>query len=609
MKDIEKYWQGKMVYHFPNKFKLKLLNLLYIAGFFFIYISLYVIITTPLATGYEISIYDVYPWYFWVAIISSILCGVIIIIIKSLSIENSKLWYLGIFFILFANSLFYLLPIFRGYVIYGQGNIDLLTHIGYIKDIVEVGYTGENMYPILHILIAILIELSRMPIEISTKFFQIFMSILYTYTIYILVLSVSKDKSRSLLSIVFASPLIFSFFFNSLHPSFYSLYFIPLILYFSHGNKITMEKSICILILSFAISFFHPITVLFMIGILFVLNYSLILFNKKKSNSIIKISMIMFVTFFAWYFSFSIILHSFARVSDWLFFEIGQSVSEKYVTKMQFAGLEPFQLLKLIFAQFGAVSIYFLISIIGIMILLYNRYNKNKYIYIYAIQMVFAIFTSAILWFGFFIESNSIRILRLPILILTILNGIIFIELSRMYYPKKNILAIFLILIISITTITSIFNVYFSPITFTANAHLTKMELYGAKWSIEHFNPKQYTTRSYVSVERYKDYLLGKRKTNETEYRVDTKPIPSHFGYDNNISISKVFDFTGIYKQERYMVTNIVDRVHLNAYPENIRYKGHIYNETDFVHLRSDNAVGEIYSNGEFEVWRLYGNK
>jgi len=41
--------------------------------------------------------------------------------------------------------------------------------------------------------------------------------------------------------------------------------------------------------------------------------------------------------------------------------------------------------------------------------------------------------------------------------------------------------------------------------------------------------------------------------------------------------------------------------------PENIRYKTLQYTEEDFVKLEQDPAATQIYANGEFQVWRVYG--
>ncbi len=44
-------------------------------------------------------------------------------------------------------------------------------------------------------------------------------------------------------------------------------------------------------------------------------------------------------------------------------------------------------------------------------------------------------------------------------------------------------------------------------------------------------------------------------------------------------------------------------------YPTNVRDRAHKYEEEDFAKLRQDAATAQLYSNGEYEVWRVYGEQ
>jgi len=50
-----------------------------------------------------------------------------------------------------------------------------------------------------------------------------------------------------------------------------------------------------------------------------------------------------------------------------------------------------------------------------------------------------------------------------------------------------------------------------------------------------------------------------------------------------------------------------LDRVAPLVFPENVRHKCYQWTEKDFAQLRGDIAAAQIYVNGEFEVWRVYG--
>ena len=129
----------------------KIIKIIAIIAFIFIILALMIIARTPPASGYEISIYDAYPWHFWFFIIASIACGICIMVRQAFAEQKSNWWSMGLFIIIFTNLIIILLPVFRGYFISSGG--DEITHLGLIKDIALAGRTGkENIYPISHIL-------------------------------------------------------------------------------------------------------------------------------------------------------------------------------------------------------------------------------------------------------------------------------------------------------------------------------------------------------------------------------------------------------------------------------------------------------------------------
>jgi len=127
-----------------------------IIAFTFIVLILMIIVKTPPASGYEISIYNVYPWYLWVFVITSIFLGQMILLSgATASKKNDNYWVIGFLGILITNTILLFMPFIRGYTMYGRG--DVLTHIGYIKDILNTASIGtNNYYPIEHILTAIM---------------------------------------------------------------------------------------------------------------------------------------------------------------------------------------------------------------------------------------------------------------------------------------------------------------------------------------------------------------------------------------------------------------------------------------------------------------------
>lgn len=150
--------------------------------------------------------------------------------------------------------------------------------------------------------------------------------------------------------------------------------------------------------------------------------------------------------------------------------------------------------------------------------------------------------------------------------------------------------------------ILSIFNVYGSPRVVRGNWQVSAMEITGAEWFSNCHDNDIVTATVGVGVRRFEDLTFGREYPYTEKAKLDRALIPSHFGYDGNISVAETFDF-----EDRYLLTCEAGRVAINVIPEIARPKAHHYAEDDFAKLIADPTVAQIYTNGEFEVWRVYG--
>jgi len=133
-----------------NKFKVlsnsKINKILVLVSIFCINIVLLTIALGGSAKGYEISIFNVYPMYLWISIVVSISSAIILLLLNAFS-PKKKIWVWSLFIILFTNLIILELPLFRGYALFGRS--DVLTHLGYVNDILNYGTIGtQNYYPI-----------------------------------------------------------------------------------------------------------------------------------------------------------------------------------------------------------------------------------------------------------------------------------------------------------------------------------------------------------------------------------------------------------------------------------------------------------------------------
>lgn len=624
-------------------------------GFVFVLVALIVIARTPPATGYELSIYYAYPTYFWSLIIAAIACGIGILIRQAFAAQKSNWWLAGLFLVIFSNSVFLGLPFFRGYAFFPFG--DAMTHIGYMKDIIATGHLGDsNYYPVVHILGVDLLTITGLSQATVVNLLFVFFSALYLLNMYLLATVVANRRGQALLITAFACPLIFSFFHARIHPSMFSLFMLPLLLYFYHraaslpGHK---AQNIALLFLvALLMTFFHPITALFAIAVLLVFALASYLHRKlapatnpgsqlrtsKNSTKFALITAVVMVVFFSsWYLSFPSIRGSFNKVYGWLAYEITgpeiepsptepsltkppvrRSLFQSLIHTLSKAEITFTQTLALFIARYGAVFIYLLMALILSIVVLrkalvkkFKRKGFQQLDFIYSIQFLVALLISTYMLFGYAVEYQEIRIARFPLLMSTILGGLVVYGLAGRDSPqranldnlepgKKAFIGLVAMLILA-TSVLSVLNVYYSPRVVKLNWQVTQMEITGTKWFSSHRDRNIGIAVANVPLGRFDDFNFG-WETSPLQRAPRLKLIPSHFGYDENSSITVTFDF-----QDRYLLTCEAGRMWVMVVPESVKPEAHLYTEDDFARLRTDPAVAQIYANGEFEVWKVYG--
>lgn len=320
----------------------RLFKIIAIVAFAFIISALTIITKTPPANGYEISIYDAYPLYFWVFIIGSIFMGQIILIRSALG-KNDNFGLIGFLAIITTNAILLFIPFIRGYAIYGRG--DVLTHIGYITDIFRTASIGtSNFYPLYHILAASSFYVTGISVEHVVNIIPPLFSLFYILSIYLLARQLFKRKGEVLFVLAFTSILLFGNGNLIFAPSVQSFFLMPFVLYLyfkSRTSRTPLEFGILLIISLFLIVFFHPMTTLFLIFIFLILEFYLHTYKSIDKNQRIEppklqnrgafnIILISFITFFTWSFSFAAITNSFRNVINWLRYEIGRTEAETY---------------------------------------------------------------------------------------------------------------------------------------------------------------------------------------------------------------------------------------------------------------------------------------
>jgi hypothetical protein len=600
------------------------LKILSIIAFIFITLALTIIAKTPPASGYEVSIYDAYPWYFWFFIISSISLGLLIQTKYIFSEKESNFWYIGLFVVVFTTVIILLLPIFRDYYTIGRG--DLLSHLGFIKTVIVKGHIASyNHYPIIHIIGTCFvyvtnIPLGKLPPLLSTVFY-----IISVGGFYLLGSAISKNRHRQALITMLATPLFYMSFTVLIFPAFQSLVLIPLILFLYHKSRGDGTKSvafaICTIIVLFAITYFHPITALYIIAILLAFSvfnhfYSIIppyirekiQEERRIIGKSINLTTIAIVIFCFWYISHAGIVRNFREVANWLIQggEPTETVAGYQIEKLVETGPTIYEFVKVFVNSYGAIFMLLLLCVFCIIYWLKNvlsRKDRTPSSYVEWVYVMIWVVSFSIVFFEMFayvVEFNPVRNIRLLILVSTILTGLLFYNLIERHISAqgqwKKLASLFLVFIVLMSSLC-ILNVYPAPQAAGANTQVTEMEVIRFIWFANHFdNDIKVASSRSNKLRRFTHMLYLEHPIDLNEIR-----LPQHFGYDKNESVAEIYDF-----EEVYILYNIIELRYPYKYSKDVPY-----NEEDLSKLGLDSSVVKIYSNGELTTWKsiVYGGK
>lgn len=590
----------------------------------FILLSLIIIIFKNTANGYEISIYDVYPIYFWLLLLISMFCGFIIMFTDSLNDKESEWWKLGFFIIIFSNIIILLLPVFRNYLTFGRA--DVLSHIGYSLDIIKTGHIGpggtigENYYPIIHLLMSSINQLTGLKLELIAQTLPILFILFYMISIYLLSKEITKEKKKSILVTAFGSVLLFKTENLMLAPSVQSFFLLPFILllfYKSYSNKEDSAKySVLFVLMLILIPFLHPGEgSLYLIPLFLGIYLSFVIYNKfnlnkdyiKLNHNLLNAIMIIFITWAMWFISFSAFGRNAGKVADWVIYQSGDTNIIQVSSLLGQANLSIFQFFNLAVNSYGQQLIYLSLGLlISIIILKQVFYNKNSVdLEKFTFSILFLIFMGlGIFSFVGYSAVDSFRGLRYLIFISTILIGIFsydFIKNIKLNYKKFGTILIIFVLIIS--SLIGVFNIYGSPTTKTVNFQVTEMELKGNNWFLDNRNKSLYVdTITPPQIKRFSSAVLGVNGFYIPNQKIHIKQSPDHFNYTNTTSYGNSL------VEDKYFVDWKLNRIfYPSIYPE---YKNlWRFTQKDFEYLYNDDkSVDSIYSNGEFWVYYIKSN-
>jgi hypothetical protein len=570
---------------------------------------------TPSASHYEISIYSVYPSWFWLLVLTSLMMPFTVLMLAGRSAPTR-------YMILFTGSLLSLtillaLPILRGYAFYSGG--DASTHLGYVKDIQAAGHYAKNdLYPIIHILIASGAFATGLDAKPLMSLVPLAFTLFYSVSIFLLARVLTKDSWRS--AAVFAFAIVPLFGAESLYtvPSAEAFFVIPItiFLYLKSTHMRTGKTfvfSLALIVFLILLPFFHVEPALFMLVILVFLTATVRRHNVTRTTAIevahrtpkssaIPASILM-VAFFAW-FTTSIAFGSTVRVVyDSFILNIGVSPVSSTTSILSKYHVNPLTFASLFMLTYGPFIICFSLAALSVIQSAGSMvFGKKVWSGVRTFSGLFIIFSVIV---ALFMLTNLIiggRTIKYLLLVSTVLAGL---EVCRLRFGEarqsrsiaRPAIAIGLVVLMASTTGLAVMALCPSPLTRLPNYQVTQTDFDGMAFYFLHRNDVVPTMGITMDESRFKDAILGVSANSPNIGYVEVTRPPDHFGYNATMH------FGDSCSNDSYFITDARDeQIYPSIYPDFQQFWR--FTQTDFSELGSDPTVDLVCANGGFS-WYL----
>lgn len=564
-------------------------SLLILLLLFYIYAILKIIITPP-AEGHEIHIFDAIPEVRIILIFNTVIAGTITLWIYYFSSINKYSWK-STFVLLLSLSTFLLLPLLRGYFLIGSGSADTLAHIGYVKDIEATGsVSDDNWYPIIHILIYI-ISTFGVEIEVISQLHQIIFFMLYLFGIGLFLRAITSIRGSIQVGIVVSSVLIYSGFHFSTSPSISSFWLFPLLLFILTINS--YRGYILMLMLSFAVVFFHPASSVILVIILMVFGWTSYWYNFNVKK-LISLTAVAFITFAFWLTFFPGRQGPFLGVLDFFgLYDRGEGMASSTASGATNVPLDV-MVLRLI-ESFATIAIYAGIALFSITLLVILGLHRKKrdfwiqsLIIQYLVSVIFTIILVSAIIFGTAWERTT----RYLILISTIIIGTTMALLNFENDVPIDMTGFIKYIFIGAIVVAMILSM---ATAYDKNMHFSESEYNGASWVTNN-----YDKNSPIYTYGYSDKIIMAELsrnlyTQKYSDRFTFTPVPQERSIADLIKSS----------QNGYLITTEREKDFELLYPTSVREERELYNESDIQYLMDNSDINRVYHNPEANIWTI----
>jgi len=583
--------------------------------FLFLTFALIITWTTP-STGFESSIYNSTPLVLWIALISSVIVGVSIVIlsITNSDFEKSNLWKYGLLLIFLCYAVGQGLFIIRGYSMWGMFG-DPASHIGWTMETLQSGHIPPSIfYPILHIFLS---EISLVT-SFNPVFFHMllpfFFSLLCVVFLYIFVRFLSSDHITPIIAVIIGCTFAFGWY-SGFTPNALANLFFPLVLFlifkYLKSNDFSWGILLCIVVILYPV--FHPLPAVVLGLILLTLwipqkvldiwngirEHNINFLKIKRMNAKVVIPfLILLVWFILWYSFYSIWGYTINEVYSKIRAEGGPSQLMGLEEQINYAQTYGYNVVEIFLKQY---SILMLLSILSLCCFLFlwitvSRDKKQENIFsLYGPWGIFCIFVPVLFLLN--LPFGPFRLLFYISLLGTLFAAFLISNLLvRTRESKRHIIShltsIFVVVVIVGLFLSGLLNLYPSPYNLTFSFQTTQSEVSGMIFFFEYHDNDIPVTGITAEVMRFADLLLPIEKKRMQHLEMIKDPL-WHFGYNRYPSIASS------YNKETNLIISQRDRViYTDYFPNMAKLR---FTQQDFEQLNNDPGASLLYSNGGFD--------
>jgi hypothetical protein len=587
--------------------------------FLFLTIALFITWNVP-SVGFESSIYNSTPPVLWIALISSMIVGISIVILSTPSsgFGRSNLWKYGFLLILLCYVIGLGLFIIRGYYMWGMIN-DPASHIGWTNEILQNGLTPPTLfYPITHIFLSEMSLVTTLNPVFFSKIIPLIFGVLCVGFIYIFVRVLSTNQIEPVIAGIIGCTFVYGWYLN-FTPNMLANMFFPLALFlmFKYLKTNAFSWGILLYIALLLYPVFHPVPSIILGLILLTLwiphkLHEVWNFFREKNRNVPNLHRINIKTVIPFLFLliWSIFWYSLYSIWGYTITEVYQLVRTEETShgitlmeQVRYAQFYGYNVVEIFLKNYADLLLLTILSVISFFLLWKTVSREQKQENIFSLYGPWALICIAIpALFLFNLPFGPLRFLFyisvLETVFVAFLVSFILIKSRENKMPFVSwVTSIVVVVFLVGLFLSGLLVLYPSPYTLTLTDQTTQSEVSGMTHFFEYRDVTIPVAGFHTAVGRFADLLLSPQERSVHHlplYLEDKDRPPWHFGYNQFPSIASSYN-----GETNLIITQRDKLMYSDYFPDMAEFR---MTPRDFERLNNDSGANLLYSNGGFNL-------